>query len=278
MICDHLRPLEERILSRGFVESARSTLRLHNRREWVTYNCDARVIAKLEGINIPPCVKHYEHSDPHRGLESGLVCDEHHDALISGVLGGRAEPAFMGIDSTASPDGLLEAVYLVRGDYDRGPIYRCPRIIRIATSEVLVDLWDSVWSGHVRFEGGDNVTMTLSRYPEDIRLHIDANSKTFAFEHAPDEREQLASLIARMEPLLPKPAPYIAPISSSIARDRLWALFMLIISLVFVAAALWIIVARPSGAPIAAAWVGVVFFGACAVSAANDLRNRKPPA
>ena len=43
--------------------------------------------------------------------------------------------------------------------------------------------------------------MTLSRYPEDIRLHIDANSKTFTFEQTPDEREPLSSLTARLESL-----------------------------------------------------------------------------
>jgi hypothetical protein len=49
---------------------------------------------------------------------------------------------------------------------------------------------------------------------------------------------------------------------------------MLTISLVFLVSALWIIVARPSDAPLVAAWVGFFFFGACAVSAANDLRKR----
>jgi hypothetical protein len=225
MVCEHLRPLEERIIARGFVESQRGRPRSTTCREWVTYNCDARVIAKLEGMNIPACVKHYEQSYAHRGSESGLLCDEHSDALISGVLRGPDVPAFLGIESMASPDGLLEAAYLVWGDYDRGPIYRSPRIIRIATSEILVDLWDSSWSGTVRFEGAANVAIRLSRYPDDILLHIDVSAKTFAFSQTPNQREPLTSLPGRLEPLLPQPTRYIAPIRSSSAGQRLLGAF-----------------------------------------------------
>ena len=124
MICDHLRPLEERILSRGFVESERGSPWSRDCREWVTYNCDVRVIAKLEGVDIPACVKHYENSDIHFGSETGLVCHEHHDALISGVLSGPADPAYLGIESMASPDGSLEAAYLVLLAPVRSPLDR----------------------------------------------------------------------------------------------------------------------------------------------------------
>ena len=65
--------------------------------------------------------------------------------------------------------------------------------------------------------------MTLSRYPEDIRLHIDANSKTFTFEQTPDEREPLSSLTARLESYLPKASPYVEPFRASSARERLFA-------------------------------------------------------
>jgi hypothetical protein len=107
-------------------------------------------------------------------------------------------------------------------------------------------------------------------------LHIDAGAKTFAFEQSLDRREPLETLIARLEPFRPQPsAPYTSRVLPPGPRQLLFSLFMLAVSLAFVASALWIIVRRPAGAPIAAAWIGVVFFGACAAASANDLRKRK---
>jgi hypothetical protein len=275
MICDHLRPIEERIQFRGFVESGRGTPWPGNCREWVTYNCDVSLIAALEGIGMPACVKRYEFPDIHSGLETGLVCEEHHDALLSGLLSGPVSSAYLGIESTMSPDGSLETAYLVVGD-DRSPTLRYPRIISIATSEVLVDLWNTVWSGTVQFEDGGRLTLTLPRYPDDIRLRIDTGSRTFAFEKSPDLREPLESLGERLEPFRPQPSlPYTPRVQPAGLRQLVFSMFTLTVSLAFVSMALWIIVRRPRGAPIEAAWVGVIFFGVCAASAVNDLRKRK---
>jgi hypothetical protein len=53
----------------------------------------------------------------------------------------------------------------------------------------------------------------------------------------------------------------VEPFKPSTTRERVGALLMLTISLVFVVSALWIIVARPRDAPLVAAWVGFFFFG-----------------
>ena len=88
MICEHLRPVEQAIIARGFRETFRGKAWSDNCREWVYFDCFIDLAAVRQSMAIPVCVTDHIHRGTHDGEERGFVCSQCHDAVM-----GRYEPS-----------------------------------------------------------------------------------------------------------------------------------------------------------------------------------------
>jgi hypothetical protein len=89
-ICDHLAPAEAYLRAQGAQVYSVCTPWSKKCRRWVYF--DNVVIdgsSLIDRLNLPACVTAHSHRGTHDGSEQGLVCDEHHDA----VLGAHPETA-----------------------------------------------------------------------------------------------------------------------------------------------------------------------------------------
>ncbi len=82
MTCEHLAALESVLRAARIEETYRGQAWSKNCREWVYYRCvlDLPAIRALHAL--ADCVKDHVHLGTHDGAEQGLVCDQHHDALM----------------------------------------------------------------------------------------------------------------------------------------------------------------------------------------------------
>ncbi|MFT3785601.1 MAG: hypothetical protein QM770_05480 [Tepidisphaeraceae bacterium] len=88
MVCEHLRALEQELQTRGIAETFRGQAWSRNCREWVYFACYLDAPSIRARLNLPDCVEDHTNDDPRSGQERGLVCSEHHDAIV-----GRYEPS-----------------------------------------------------------------------------------------------------------------------------------------------------------------------------------------
>ena len=82
MICEHLRPLEEELIRRGYSVTYRGQTWTRNCREWVYFDCvlslaDIRQVFAFDG-----CVEDHVHRGTHEGSEQGFVCHRDWDAVM----------------------------------------------------------------------------------------------------------------------------------------------------------------------------------------------------
>ncbi len=82
MVCEHLRPLEAEILSRGIRETYRGAPWSRNCREWVYFDLFLDLPALRARFAFAPCVVDHAHLGTHDGMEAGLVCSACHDAVM----------------------------------------------------------------------------------------------------------------------------------------------------------------------------------------------------
>ena len=82
MLCEHLFDLELTVAAAGIDETYRGQSWSQNCREWVYYDCLLDVVAIRESFDLALCVVDHRNDDPKRGLESGFVCGQCHDALL----------------------------------------------------------------------------------------------------------------------------------------------------------------------------------------------------
>jgi hypothetical protein len=82
MICDHLRPLEDELKKAGVKETYRGQAWSRNCREWVYFDCYLDTAAIQKRLALPAVIESHVNDDPRSGQERGLVCNEHHDAII----------------------------------------------------------------------------------------------------------------------------------------------------------------------------------------------------
>jgi hypothetical protein len=82
MTCEHLMPVEAAIQAAGMRETFRGAAWSDNCREWVCFDCYLPTQLLLDVFQLPPCIKIRSHLGTHDGQEHGLVCCEHHDALM----------------------------------------------------------------------------------------------------------------------------------------------------------------------------------------------------
>ena len=89
-ICEHLAPVEAYLRSMGAEVYSVCTPWSKNCRRWVYFeNVVIDGAGLIERLKLPACVTVHSHRGTHDGAEQGLVCGEHHDA----VMGAHPETA-----------------------------------------------------------------------------------------------------------------------------------------------------------------------------------------
>ena len=84
MVCAHLRPLEQELISLGIQETFRGQAWTENCREWVYFYCVLDLATLRKRLALPYCVVEHINDDPRTGRERGFVCNQHHDGIIGG--------------------------------------------------------------------------------------------------------------------------------------------------------------------------------------------------
>ena len=82
MVCEHLLPLEQALLSRGVAEIFRGQAWSMNCREWVYFDCFLDTDAIRKHFTLPEGVHDHSHRGTHDGQERGLVCTVCKDAIM----------------------------------------------------------------------------------------------------------------------------------------------------------------------------------------------------
>lgn len=82
MVCEHLLPLEQALLSRGVAVTFRGQAWSMNCREWVYFDCFLDTTAIRNQQIFPDFVQDHSHRGTHDGQERGLVCTKCHDAIV----------------------------------------------------------------------------------------------------------------------------------------------------------------------------------------------------
>lgn len=82
MICEHLAPVEAELKARGVRVTFRGQAWSDNCREWVYFDCVLERETLRRRFALPACVVDHDHLGTHDGQECGLVCTEHHDAIM----------------------------------------------------------------------------------------------------------------------------------------------------------------------------------------------------
>ena len=81
-LCEHLRPVGEHLRSAGASVTSAGRPWSKNCRYWVYFNTVLDVDDLRRRFALPPEVSVHANDDPRSGLERGLVCDLHHDAVM----------------------------------------------------------------------------------------------------------------------------------------------------------------------------------------------------
>lgn len=82
MLCEHLAPILADLVRQGAKATFAGQAWSHNCRMWVYLDCKIDADALRVRFNAPPCVTVHIHRGTHDGSEHGLVCNEHHDAIM----------------------------------------------------------------------------------------------------------------------------------------------------------------------------------------------------
>jgi len=73
MICEHLRPLEEALIGRGYSVTYRGQTWTRNCREWVYFDCVLALADIRQNFAFDACVEDHVHRGTHEGSEQGFV-------------------------------------------------------------------------------------------------------------------------------------------------------------------------------------------------------------
>lgn len=82
MVCEHLKELEDELVSAGVRETSRGQVWSENCREWVYFDCCLELPSLRERFGFESCVVDHELLGCHEGEELGLVCSVCHDAIM----------------------------------------------------------------------------------------------------------------------------------------------------------------------------------------------------
>jgi hypothetical protein len=84
MVCKHLRPLEQELVSLGIKETFRSQVWSENCREWVYFDCVLDLASLRKRLALHYCVVEHVNDDTRTGRERGFKCTQHCDGIIGG--------------------------------------------------------------------------------------------------------------------------------------------------------------------------------------------------
>jgi len=82
MVCEHLRQLEEEIITSGIAETYRGEAWSRACREWVYFDCYLDRASIRERIAFADCVVDHDHLGTHDGQESGFYCNVCKDGIM----------------------------------------------------------------------------------------------------------------------------------------------------------------------------------------------------
>jgi hypothetical protein len=83
-VCEHVRPVLDYALAQGAKMTYVGTPWSRNCRVWVSLDRVLDLGALREKLGLAAVVEDHVHRGTHDGAEQGLVCGEHHDAVIGG--------------------------------------------------------------------------------------------------------------------------------------------------------------------------------------------------
>jgi len=107
---------------------------------------------------------------------------------------------FIYSDEVLSPNGAVKVIYGY-SDGEKGPVTIEPRVIDVATGEVLVDLWRGWCQGSVEFmEPGRLRIKVQDAYARVLicEAEVDLKAREFVLTNSPDRREPLANFRDRV--------------------------------------------------------------------------------
>jgi len=93
MICEHLIPVEEKVISKGAAETFRGQPWSKVTGEWVYYDCYLMPEELIASLSLPGFVIRHEHRGTHDGSELGLVCE-------------KCDCGIMGLHPSSGKDGV----------------------------------------------------------------------------------------------------------------------------------------------------------------------------
>ena len=81
-VCEHLRPVVEHIVRQGGTIVFAGQPWSRNCRLWVYFDVLLDCASLVARFELAACVEVHDHLGTHDGAERGLVCTEHHDAVM----------------------------------------------------------------------------------------------------------------------------------------------------------------------------------------------------
>ncbi len=96
MTCEHLRPMEQAMLSAGMREPFRGQAWSNNCREWVYFDCFIDTASVRQKFKLAACVNDHAHRGTHDGQERGFVCSACWDAIMGVYERSAGLPVFTG--------------------------------------------------------------------------------------------------------------------------------------------------------------------------------------
>ena len=93
-VCDHLRKLEDHLVSEGHRITASGQVWSMNCRFWIYFDAVLDCDALRKRFELPAFVVVHQNDDPRSGREKGLVCETDQDAIMGlHPLDGAGKPA-----------------------------------------------------------------------------------------------------------------------------------------------------------------------------------------
>jgi len=81
-VCDHLRPVEDRMRALGRAVTASGQVWSNNCRFWVYFDAVLDCESLKKTFALPDFIEVHQNDDPRSGRERGLVCNADHDAVM----------------------------------------------------------------------------------------------------------------------------------------------------------------------------------------------------
>jgi hypothetical protein len=81
-VCDHLRPVEDRLRALGRAVTGSGQVWSMNCRFWIYFDAVLDCDALKKKFALPDVVEIQQNDDPRSGRERGLVCSADHDAVM----------------------------------------------------------------------------------------------------------------------------------------------------------------------------------------------------